>query len=107
MYSRETRVLLRHYLEQGVGKLLNWPGEQLHVRDLPGDVGPGNALTITVEYESVIEAFTGFGEKGKNQRPPGDVGRPSLAGDFATRSAGQVAQIRANIPALEAQRTTA
>jgi RNA 3'-terminal phosphate cyclase (ATP) len=47
-----------------VGKLLNWPGEQLHVRGLPGDVGPGNALTITVEYESVIEVFTGFGEKG-------------------------------------------
>jgi RNA 3'-terminal phosphate cyclase (ATP) len=40
------------------------PGERLHVRGLPGDVGPGNALTITVEYESVIEVFTGFGEKG-------------------------------------------
>jgi RNA 3'-terminal phosphate cyclase (ATP) len=47
-----------------VGKMLNWPGEQLHVRGLPGDVGPGNALTITVEHDSVTEVFTGFGEKG-------------------------------------------
>jgi RNA 3'-terminal phosphate cyclase (ATP) len=47
-----------------VGKMLNWPGEQLHVRGLPNDVGPGNALTITVEHEAVTEVFTGFGEKG-------------------------------------------
>jgi RNA 3'-terminal phosphate cyclase (ATP) len=47
-----------------VGKMLNWPSEHLHVRGLPSDVGPGNALTITVEYESVTEVFTGFGEKG-------------------------------------------
>jgi RNA 3'-terminal phosphate cyclase (ATP) len=47
-----------------VGKMLNWPGEQLHVRGLPNDVGPGNALTLTVEHEAVTEVFTGFGEKG-------------------------------------------
>jgi RNA 3'-terminal phosphate cyclase (ATP) len=47
-----------------VGKMLNWPGEQLHVRGLPNDVGPGNALTISVEHEAVTEVFTGFGEKG-------------------------------------------
>jgi len=47
-----------------VGKMLNWPGEQLHVRGLANDVGPGNALTITVEHEAVTEVFTGFGEKG-------------------------------------------
>jgi RNA 3'-terminal phosphate cyclase (ATP) len=47
-----------------VGKMLNWPGEQLHVRGLPNDVGPGNALTITIEHEAVTEVFTGFGEKG-------------------------------------------
>jgi RNA 3'-terminal phosphate cyclase (ATP) len=47
-----------------VGKMLNWPGEQLYVRGLPNDVGPGNALTITVEHEAVTEVFTGFGEKG-------------------------------------------
>jgi RNA 3'-terminal phosphate cyclase (ATP) len=47
-----------------VGKMLNWTGEQLHVRGLPGEVGPGNALTLTVEHEKVTEVFTGFGEKG-------------------------------------------
>jgi len=47
-----------------VGKMLNWPGENLHVRGLSGEFGPGNALTITVEHETVTEVFTGFGEKG-------------------------------------------
>jgi len=27
-------------------------------------VGPGNAVTITLEYEHVTEVFTGFGAKG-------------------------------------------
>jgi RNA 3'-terminal phosphate cyclase (ATP) len=47
-----------------VGKMLNWPIEQLHVRGLPNDVGPGNTLTITIEHDAVTEVFTGFGEKG-------------------------------------------
>jgi RNA 3'-terminal phosphate cyclase (ATP) len=47
-----------------IGKMLNWPAEQLLVRGLPNDVGPGNAVTITVEHENVTEVFTGFGERG-------------------------------------------
>jgi RNA 3'-terminal phosphate cyclase (ATP) len=47
-----------------VGKMLNWPGEHLHVRGLAGEFGPGNALTLTVEHERITEVFTGFGEKG-------------------------------------------
>jgi RNA 3'-terminal phosphate cyclase (ATP) len=47
-----------------VGKMLNWPGENLHVRGLSGEFGPGNALTITVEHDAITEVFTGFGEKG-------------------------------------------
>ncbi len=47
-----------------VGEMLNWPSERLHIRGLPGEVGPGNALTITIDHESVTEVFTGFGEKG-------------------------------------------
>jgi RNA 3'-terminal phosphate cyclase (ATP) len=47
-----------------VGKMLNWPSEHLHVRGLPGELGPGNALTLTIEHEHVTEVFTGFGEKG-------------------------------------------
>jgi RNA 3'-terminal phosphate cyclase (ATP) len=47
-----------------VGKMLNWPAENLHIRGLSEEFGPGNALTITVEHEGVTEVFTGFGEKG-------------------------------------------
>ena len=46
-----------------VAKMLNWSPEQLHLRGLPNDVGPGNALTITISDENVTEVFTGFGEK--------------------------------------------
>jgi RNA 3'-terminal phosphate cyclase (ATP) len=47
-----------------VRKRLGWSGEQLLLRGLPNDQGPGNALLITLEHEQVAEVFTGFGEKG-------------------------------------------
>jgi RNA 3'-terminal phosphate cyclase (ATP) len=47
-----------------IGRTLGWNREQLQLRGLPNDVGPGNAVTITLEYENVTEVFTGFGEKG-------------------------------------------
>ncbi|HEX6398792.1 MAG TPA: RNA 3'-terminal phosphate cyclase [Steroidobacteraceae bacterium] len=47
-----------------IGKALGWTPEQLHVRGLPNDAGPGNAVTISIEHEHVTEVFTGFGEKG-------------------------------------------
>jgi RNA 3'-terminal phosphate cyclase (ATP) len=47
-----------------VAKMLNWTEDNLHVRGLAGEFGPGNALTITVEHEHITEVFTGFGEKG-------------------------------------------
>jgi RNA 3'-terminal phosphate cyclase (ATP) len=47
-----------------IGKLLGWTPEQLCVRGLPNDVGPGNAVTISAGFEHVTEVFTGFGEKG-------------------------------------------
>lgn len=47
-----------------VHKRLGWGEEQLLLRGLSNDQGPGNALLITVEQESVTEVFTGFGEKG-------------------------------------------
>lgn len=46
-----------------VGKTLNWSTDHLHVRSLPNDLGPGNALTITIAHERVTEVFTGFGER--------------------------------------------
>lgn len=47
-----------------IGRRLNWPADQLIVRGLPNDVGPGNAVTITMEYANVTEVVTGFGERG-------------------------------------------
>jgi RNA 3'-terminal phosphate cyclase (ATP) len=47
-----------------IGRALSWSHEQLLLRALPNDVGPGNAVTITLEHEHVTEVFTGFGERG-------------------------------------------
>ena len=47
-----------------VGKMLNWTADNLRIRGLSGEFGPGNALTVTVEHEHITEVFTGFGEKG-------------------------------------------
>jgi RNA 3'-terminal phosphate cyclase (ATP) len=47
-----------------IGRMLGWSQDQLHLRGLPNDVGPGNALTITIEHANVTEVFTGFGERG-------------------------------------------
>jgi RNA 3'-terminal phosphate cyclase (ATP) len=46
-----------------IGKRLKWSQQQLLLRGLPNDVGPGNAVTITFEYENVTEVFSGFGER--------------------------------------------
>jgi len=47
-----------------IGRALDWSPDQLLLRALPNDAGPGNALTITLEHENVAEVFSGFGEKG-------------------------------------------
>jgi RNA 3'-terminal phosphate cyclase (ATP) len=47
-----------------IGKGLNWSQDQLFLRGLSNDMGPGNAVTITIEHEHVTEVFTGFGERG-------------------------------------------
>ncbi|MES1263506.1 MAG: RNA 3'-terminal phosphate cyclase, partial [Peristeroidobacter soli] len=47
-----------------VRRALGWSQDQLLLRALPNDAGPGNALTITLEYETVTEVITGFGERG-------------------------------------------
>ncbi|MDQ1832660.1 RNA 3'-terminal phosphate cyclase [Massilia scottii] len=46
-----------------VGLGMNWTGDQLRMRGLPGEQGPGNALLITLEYEHATEVFCAFGEK--------------------------------------------
>jgi RNA 3'-terminal phosphate cyclase (ATP) len=47
-----------------VGQMLNWPAEQLLLRGLSNDVGPGNALTLTLPHANVTEVITAFGERG-------------------------------------------
>jgi RNA 3'-terminal phosphate cyclase (ATP) len=46
-----------------VGRAMNWGEDQLLIRGLPADQGPGNALMLTLEYEHATEVFTAFGEK--------------------------------------------
>jgi len=46
-----------------VEQRLGWIGEQLQIRQLPSEWGPGNLLTLEIESENVTEVFTGFGEK--------------------------------------------
>jgi len=47
-----------------IGKALHWGTDQLLIRGLPNDVGPGNVVTLTAEHENVSEVITGFGERG-------------------------------------------
>jgi RNA 3'-terminal phosphate cyclase (ATP) len=46
-----------------VGRAMNWNEDQLLIRGLPADQGPGNALMLTLEYDHATEVFTAFGEK--------------------------------------------
>ncbi len=46
-----------------VGTGMGWAGEQLLVRSLPGEQGPGNVLLLTLQYENITEVFAAFGEK--------------------------------------------
>jgi len=47
-----------------IEKMLGWSGDELQIRQLPDDQGPGNILTLMIQSEHVTEVFTGFGMKG-------------------------------------------
>jgi RNA 3'-terminal phosphate cyclase (ATP) len=49
-----------------VGKMLEWQADRLKLRGLANDMGPGNAIAITIVHENLTEVFTGFGEKSVN-----------------------------------------
>lgn len=49
-----------------IAKRLNWAPEQLKIRGMSGEVGPGNALMLTLQYEHVTEVFTSFGALGRS-----------------------------------------
>jgi RNA 3'-terminal phosphate cyclase (ATP) len=46
-----------------IGDAMKWDGGQLHMRRLPAEQGPGNAVLITLEYEHVTEVCAGFGAR--------------------------------------------
>lgn len=47
-----------------VEKMLGWTGDELQIRQLLDEWGPGNLLTLEIHSEHVTEVFTGFGMKG-------------------------------------------
>jgi RNA 3'-terminal phosphate cyclase (ATP) len=47
-----------------VKQKLTWTDEQLLLREINRNQGPGNVLLITFEHEQVTEVFTGFAERG-------------------------------------------
>ncbi len=47
-----------------IDQAMGWTDEQLRIRGLPNDQGPGNALIVTLAHANVTEVFTAFGEKG-------------------------------------------
>lgn len=49
-----------------IARRLKWSAEQLRVRGIPSEMGPGNALTLTLEYEQIREVFTSFGALGRS-----------------------------------------
>jgi RNA 3'-terminal phosphate cyclase (ATP) len=46
-----------------IGDELSWQEEQLKLRALSSEVGPGNAIAITLGHENITEVFSGVGEK--------------------------------------------
>lgn len=45
---------------------LNWEPEQLKVRGISSEMGPGNALVLSLQYEHITEVFTSFGAPGRS-----------------------------------------
>jgi len=43
---------------------LSWDRHCLHVEEVQDSHGPGNVLTVTIEWEHITEVFSGFGERG-------------------------------------------
>jgi RNA 3'-terminal phosphate cyclase (ATP) len=47
-----------------VKQRMTWGDDQLLMREINRNQGPGNVLLITLEHEQVTEVFTGFAERG-------------------------------------------
>ena len=60
--------LPRHIAEREVRQVrrrLAWDDCETEIVEVERPVGPGNIVTIELEYENVTEVFTGFGEIGR------------------------------------------
>lgn len=70
LLSRFGRVLIAH-LPQTIGlrqaqllrQQLNWPDNTIEVLPLDHSAGPGNAVVVEIQWEQVVEVFTGFGAR--------------------------------------------
>ncbi len=70
-----------------IGNRLKWSEEQLFLRGLSNDMGPGNAVTITLEHENVTEVFTGFGERGVRSEDVASSAVDEVRGYLASNAA--------------------
>ncbi len=69
-----------------IAKRLNWTPEQLKIRGIPSEMGPGNALVLTLEHERITEVFTSFGSLGRSAESVAE-GAAREARDYLAQSA--------------------
>jgi RNA 3'-terminal phosphate cyclase (ATP) len=72
-----------------IGQRLNWPAEVLLLRTHQKAVGPGNVLTLYLEFAEVTQVLVGFGEQGV------------AAEAIATRAAKLAARLLASEAAID------
>ena len=69
-----------------IARRLNWTPEQLKIRGFSGEVGPGNALALTLEYEHITEVFTSFGAPSRSSESVAEEAAKDVR-DYLTHSA--------------------
>jgi RNA 3'-terminal phosphate cyclase (ATP) len=55
-----------------VRKILGWSDEQLQIRQLPAEWGPGNVIILELESDQITEVFTSVGMKGASSEGVAD-----------------------------------
>jgi len=69
-----------------IARRLGWAPEQLKIRGIPSEMGPGNALVLTLEYERITEVFTSFGALGRSAESVAEAAARE-ARDYLSQSA--------------------
>lgn len=67
-------------------KFLDWPDEAFVVRQLPEQVGPGNALLLEAGFDHVTEIVTGFGRLGTSAQSLAKTAAQRMAGFLASEA---------------------